>query len=69
MEYIIEKLRQTQTATPSELDEEDREQIYLGIEGEKLKLEHLPPIEVISSSVLEKDLEGITTFIRQTIPS
>jgi len=64
----LEELRRTQTSAPSQLEEDEAEQVYLGIEGEKLALSHLPPINFKSCSVADGEISEVIQFIRSVVP-
>ena len=61
-------LRQTRANTPAQ-EGVEREEIYLGIEGEKFRIEHLPfPVTFCECSVLKGNLKEITKFIEAHKP-
>lgn len=64
VEKELEQLRSTRASTPMQEGTQRGEEIFLGIEGEKFKLEHLPmQVTFVDCSAKEGDLDSVKSWI------
>jgi len=65
LEAELNELRKSKTATPGHADKED--EVFLGIEGEKISLKHLPlSITCTACSVKSNQLQNVVDFIKHS---
>lgn len=63
--FLRNELRSSKTATPGAAEKED--EVFLGIEGEKISLKQLPlPITFTTCSVKANKIDGILDFVKSS---
>jgi signal recognition particle receptor subunit beta len=68
IEKELDQLRSTRASTPMQEGTQRGDEIYLGIEGEKFKIEHLPmQVSFVDCSSKDDDLEGVKSWIASSM--